>query len=459
MTYFYKRQASYQFNRQSDRFTEEITDTTMRNIEKAQQIIYSYFLEMIKYSAAEEILNHFDNLFIKYEDVTNSKAYNALGEIIFYDKEEEFKNTLLRCCYILNNNWVINNNINACKQLVDLFLSDSIDVPTRIYKLQRLRNWLQDFVDSEQYQTLRSLSGGGGIRQSKNQWSDRFSSYLLISQYCDPTKSLEQRQCAKNLSRKIKKQFKFDLAMYTAKIDSQSSANSQHKNPTSLGDGVLTLIKTILNKQGEHNYRNIAKRFFEQVHNMDFREFKEELIRYLGISQGDSEISKILQRSVIQKLNKFQEHHNDEQITLSLLNVACNRTLKYILLDERRHPSEFVKFVLEFNSVLTLVILLLKIVLIFPNIRLYLENHIAELIKFYSACEEEECRVFIDFLDVLNVTLAIFDEDTDYSLIKMNKNDTDQDLCDPDLNDYRVFSQSKKTVDLKKDISLEEETN
>ena len=457
MTYSYKRQANYQLNRQSERFTEEITDTTLGNVEKAQQAIYSYFLEMIKYSQAEEILNHFENLFIKYEDANSSKAYNALGEIIFYDKEEEFKNTLLRCCYILNNNWVINNNINACKQLVDLFLSDSIGVPTRIYKLQRLRNWLQNFVESEKYQTLRSLSGGGGIRQNKNQWSSRFSSYLLISEYCDPTKSLEQRQYAKNVSRKIKKQFKFDLAMYTARIDSQSGANSQHKNPTSLGDGVLTLIKKILNKQGNHNYRIIAKSFFEQVRNMDFGEFKQELIRYLGISQGDSEVAEILQRSVVQKLNQFQEHRNDEEISLSLLNVTCNRTLQYILLDERRHPSEFVQLVLEFNSLLTLVILLLKIVLIFPNIRLYLENYIAELIKFYSTCEEEECRAFIDFLDVLNVTLAIFDEDTDYSLIKMNKNDINHDLYDSNLTDYRVFSQSKKLVDLKDDMFLEED--
>ena len=60
MTYSYKRQANYQLNRQSERFTEEITDTTLGNVEKAQQAIYSYFLEMIKYSQAEEILNHFE---------------------------------------------------------------------------------------------------------------------------------------------------------------------------------------------------------------------------------------------------------------------------------------------------------------------------------------------------------------------------------------------------------------
>ena len=46
----------------------------------------------------------------------------------------------------------------------------------------------------------------------------------------------------------------------------------------------------------------------------------------------------------------------------------------------------------------------------------------------------------------MNVTLAIFDEDTDYSLIKMKN--ADNDLVDINLENYRVFSQLKRFVDL-----------
>ena len=120
--------------------------------------------------------------------------------------------------------------------------------------------------------------------------------------------------------------------------------------------------------------------------------------------------------------------------------------MQYLLLNERRNPSVFLQLSLESNNFLNPVILLLKIVLVFPNSRLHLEGYIAELIKFYSSYDEIECRAFINFLDVLNVTLAIFDEDTDYSLIKMKN--IENDFPDIDLENYRIFSQSKRFVDL-----------
>lgn len=448
--------AQFYNQNQSNRFSEQVTDITTGSIEKAQQHIYNFFLEIIKRYESEVILDQFEKLFIKYEEIYNVSAYYALGEIIFHNKESEFKYTLLRCCYILNNNWAINGNINACQRLVDLFLADSIGVPTRIYKLKKLRQWLQSFVKSEEYSTLRALSGRPGIRKTYHNWSERFSSYLLISEYADPRKPFEQRQYAENLSRKIKKQFKFDLAMYTARIDSKLGANPQRQNPTNLGDGVLFLIKRVLNKQGNNNYRKAAKNLYEHSQNITFVEFKSRLLAYLGISQDDLEISEVFRLTVVQKLKHFQEHRDDELMTLSLLYITCNRILQYLLLSERRIPSEFLQLSLEYDNFLNPIILLLKIVLIQPHIRFYLEGYVAELIKFYSVYEETECQAFINFLDVLNVTLAIFDEDTDYSLIKMKN--IENDLTDINLDNYRVFSQLKRLVDRGKQPVDKEDT-
>jgi hypothetical protein len=137
-------------------------------------------------------------------------------------------------------------------------------------------------------------------------------------------------------------------------------------------------------------------------------------------------------------------------MTISFLHVACNRVLQYLLLNERRSPSEFLMLSLEYNNYLNPVILLLKTVLICPSSRLYLESYIAELIKFYSSYSEIECQSFINFVDVLNVTLAIFDEDTNYSLIKMQNNPNNtNNLPDVNLESYRIFSQSKRLADLR----------
>jgi hypothetical protein len=431
---------------QSEKFSEPITEITVGSIDKAQQHIYNFFLGIIKYYSAEDILEQFNRLFILYEEIDSTKAYYALGEIIFHDKESEFKYTLLRCCYILNNNWAINGNLNACQQLVELFLANSIGIPTRIYKLKKLRKWLQSFVQSEEYSTLRSLSGRPGVSKNYHNWSERFSSYLLISEYSDLSKPVEQRQYAETLYRRIKKQFKFNLAMYTARLDSKLGTNPQHHNPTNLGDGVLILIKRVLNKQGNDGYRQAAKSLYKEIKHLTFSEFKDSLLAYLGISKDNLEVSEVLSVTVVQKLKHFQEHQDDNEMTASLLHVTCNRVLHYLLLNERRKPSEFLQLSLECNNLLNLVILLLKIVLLSSNGRFYLESYIAELIKFYSAYEETECRSFINFLDILNVTLAIFDEDTHYSLIKMKN--LAESIPDVNLENYRVFSQSKKFGDL-----------
>jgi hypothetical protein len=434
----------------SEHITEHITDTTAISIHQAQQKIYNFFLEIIKHNRPEEILNQFDRLFIKYEEIPDLNVYYALGEIIFHNREHEFKNTLLRCCYILNNNWALNGKINSCHQLVELFLSDSIAVPTRVSRLKTLKQWLRNFAQSEEYQTLRSLLGRSRVHKNYHNWSDRFSSYLLTSEYVDFNKSPEQRQYAETLSRKLKKQFKFDLAMYTARLGSSSGTNPQRQNPTTLGDGVLMLIKKVLNKQGSENFRNTAKNFNKQIRYLTFWEFKENLLEYLGISKDDLEIPEVMRVTVVQKLKHLQENDDDRKMTISFLHVACNRVLQYLLLNERRSPSEFLMLSLEYNNYLNPVILLLKTVLICPSSRLYLESYIAELIKFYSSYSEIECQSFINFVDVLNVTLAIFDEDTNYSLIKMQNNPNNtNNLPDVNLESYRIFSQSKRLADLR----------
>ncbi|MFN4788000.1 MAG: hypothetical protein ACK5LW_12075 [Pseudanabaena sp.] len=431
---------------ESEYFQEEVTDITSGSLEKAQQHIYSFFLTIIKHYQVEDILRQFERLFINYGEIDNVEVYNALGEIIFYNKEYEFKNILLRCCYILNNNWALNGNISACQKLVDLFLSHSISLPTKINKLKKLRQWLQNFIQSDEYKTLRSLSGRSVVNKNYHNWSERFSSYLLISEYTDFNKSTEQRQYAGTLARKIKKQFKFDLALYTARIESKTGSASQRQNPTTLGDGVLILIKKILNKRGNEDLRSLAKRFRAQVDDVTFAEFKDYLLDYLGISRNDFEIPEIMRLTVVQKFSRFHEHQNDQFMTVNLFNVACNQVLRYLLLNKRRQPSELLQLSLESNNLLRYVVLLLKVVLICPKSRLYLESYIAELIKFYSSYDEVECRCFIVFLDMLNVTLAIFDKDTDYSLVKMKN--LENDFTDISLENYRIFSQSKSLENL-----------
>jgi hypothetical protein len=91
---------------------------------------------------------------------------------------------------------------------------------------------------------------------------------------------------------------------------------------------------------------------------------------------------------------------------------------------------------------LTLVIILLKIILISRNSRSHLELRIAELIRYYNNYPEAECYWVINFIEIFNITFAIYAENVEYNLIRMEQEEL---IVQPQyhLDSYRVFSQLK----------------
>ncbi|MBE9104312.1 hypothetical protein IQ229_04960, partial [Nostoc cf. edaphicum LEGE 07299] len=76
------------------------------------------------------------------------------------------------------------------------------------------------------------------------------------------------------------------------------------------------------------------------------------------------------------------------------------------------------------------------------NSRRHLETRIAHLIRFYENYSEDECKGVINFIEIFNITFAIYAENVEYNLIKMEEEEqsSNQQL---NLDSYRVFSQMK----------------
>ena len=98
MSYFY----NHQYNYQAKLSNEDFKESTEKIIDKAQKNIYRFFSEIVRTHQSEEVLNQVESLLINYVVIDDDTVYLSLGEIILYDKEEEFRSTLIRCCYILN---------------------------------------------------------------------------------------------------------------------------------------------------------------------------------------------------------------------------------------------------------------------------------------------------------------------------------------------------------------------
>ena len=410
---------------------------------QAQETLYEFLLTIVRTWPAEDVLKEFRQIFIHHTESTSSDIVPALYQILFTNQEQEFRNTLKRSCYILINNWEIARNYQAIHQLVQIFSDSTIYKPSVSRTLKRLREWLKNFVVSQDFQELKLFAaryeGRGG-----SHWSYRYAPYLLVSQYINLDNPFEQRQAAKQLYRKLKEKFKFELAMYTAHSHDLIQKQSTFRNPTCLGDDVLMLIQKIITKRGFFSYSNLAQIFLKQIQNLRYSDFKQSLLQYLVFSVEQNAVSQILKEQLAEKLSSLYVQHEDKVVDSALLLRTINRVIEYLTTETYQEPSQLFILLLSKGNTLTLVILLLKLILICQYSRTHLEARVANLIKYYEKYSEEECQWMIHFLEIFNITMAIHTENVEYSLVNMNQYYSDKHANPNGETIYRIFSQLKR---------------
>lgn len=414
-----------------------------RNVQQAQETIYSFLLDIVKKWPPEEVLLEFKRLFIYHVDSVSSVTMKAVYEIVFSNNEDEFRNTIKRCCYILVNNWDASRHYKPIQELIQIFSDTSLTRHTASPTLKRLRYWVENFVKSKDYEELK-LFAARYEEHDRGPWSSRYTSYLLVPQYIDLKNPIEQREAARALSKQLKDRFKFDLAMYIAKSQTGTPNGRVPKNPTALGDEVLRLIKAIVAKRGPFSYTNLAHIFISQVQSLTFDEFKRSLKQYLTFGLEDVEFVRSLQQRLSEKLDGLYDSHGDEVVTNALILRTCNRVIEYLTTENQNEPSQLFVLLLSKGNPVTLVIVLLKLILICKHSRTHLEARIAELIKYYQDYPEDECAWVVNFLEVFNVTFAIHAENVQYNLIRMEDSEAlPQPMPQFGLDQYRIFSQVK----------------
>ncbi|GBO54819.1 hypothetical protein APA_2870 [Pseudanabaena sp. lw0831] len=428
-----------------------------QGIEQAQQRIYEFFLEIVRRKSPEEVLADFKNLFINFSESHNPEITQALDQILTAYNEKEFFYTLRRCCYILINNWTVSNNRVSIQSLIDIFNHPSIHKKPKSIKLRTIRIWLQTFIQSEDFQSLQLFTLHlEGHSNNDQKWGDRFASYLLAYQYTNPTSPLEQRQAANLLAQKMKDKFKFDLAMYTARVGTQSALQNYQKNPTSLSNNVINLVTLMLTKKSVLNCQKLAVNFLENVKDLSYQEFKVSLLKYLDFSVTDAEISETVQTKLQDGLLEFKSNHDDSPVNISLILKTTKYLIGEITISDRGQTTELFNILLHHTNPINLVVLLLKILLLNESIRPYLELSVASIIKYYSQYSESKCKSVIAFIDMLNIALAIYAGETRYNIVRMNPYDS-YELSNPQENDvqsdsristfdtrkYRIFSQAR----------------
>jgi hypothetical protein len=340
------------------------------------------------------------------------------------------------------NNWGTKRHHKPIQDLIQLFSDSSITRHTVSPTLKRLRTWILNFVNSQDFEELKLFASR--YDDHIGHWSQRYTAFLLVPQYVDLSNPVEQREAARVLSRQLKDRFKFDLAMYIARSQSGNIGSKSHRNPTALGDEVIRLTKAIVARKGPFNYANVASIFLKQTQQLTYKEFKASLQEYLAFALENQEFVDTLRKKLSDKFTSLYENYHDEVINSALLLRTCNRVIEYLTIEKQKEPSPLFALLLSQGNPLTLVIVLLKIILICGHARTHLEACIAELVRYYEGFSEEECQWVITFMEVFNITFAIYAENVEYNLVKMNhvKHESPA-LAAADLDAYVIFSQLK----------------
>ncbi|PMB41492.1 hypothetical protein CEN40_19965 [Fischerella thermalis CCMEE 5205] len=412
------------------------------DVQIVQEKVYSFFVEIVNKYAPEDVLIEFKSVFL---DCLGLKKLDLTIGIydVFIDNEKNFHNTLKRCCYILVNNWESNRKHKYTQALIELIANyKSTAIHHKQTKITIFQTWLDNFIQSQDFQELK-LFAYKNENKANGHWVNRYTSYLLAAQVVDKNNPEEQKEAAKKASKQLKDKFKFELAMYVARSQSNASSQTRYRNPSVLGDDILRLIKAIIVRKGVFSYDNIANIFLKQTQNQTFKDFKESLVKYLIFSVQQPKFVDTLQQQLSEKLLTWKPEYNDVIINKYLLLRTCNRMIDFLTTENSVKPSPLFVLLLSQGHPLTLVIVLLKIILICKHSRSHLESRIAHLIRYYDQYSEAECQWFINFIEIFNITFAIYAENVEYNLIKVEEAEKAHEV-EFDPNAYRVFSQLKR---------------
>ncbi len=417
-----------------------------------QQQLYSDLLAATRELPPVESLARFEGMFFGRGSSAGLDISPFLYKILFANDETEFRNTLKRACYILINNWDRRCQSDMVHTLLALFDQPSLKKSTASLSMTRLRQWLLNFALSQDFEELKLYAAQRNGPTHSSSWSSRYATYQFTAQAMDDRNSLEQKEAARKMARRLKDKFKHELAMYTAFSQSSGHSDRKYPNPTVLGDQVLRLIKAILMRRGQFSYRNVARLFQRQMADVSYRDYKENLVDYLCFAIAQPEFVITLETALAQFLPQLYADKDEEEVEPSLVLRTCNRLIELLITENNYRPSQLFEQLMAQGNSLNLATLILKIVLISPGSQPYLEARLASLVNYYRPYMKTECREIVQLLEICDVMFAIYSDTVEYSLVRVKPYQSEPEK----MEDFRIFSRISRAAQRRAKLTLQQ---
>lgn len=425
-------------------------------------LLYSYLQDLRKIeSDGSFIIEHFKDLFIDGEGYPDPDAQACVYRLVNSEwAEREFCYVLNRCCYIFINHWwrqtggLLQPELEfkkATHDLVALFQEPS-QIPASFQVVEKLRNLVDKFTRSPQYETLQRYARiAGQSFQESNTSGDGSESQAEKIQLCnlvhrypclyrfyvqDTTTNSLGYKAVSQWQLHQEQRFENDLyafaatQLFTPDSGSHHADSSPVANPTLLSDSHLqNAIRQFVGGSDDalSSHRKAAAQFAKQIKQArHLRRAKDELHEYLAealldtVSSG-SKFRDRFQDWLHQRLREIlsqQDHHKTRD---SMLLQTCEQLIEMLVASpDIEQPQKHGFFISLHGNVgaTTTITLLLKLLLLCDNLfqgakevvdmmKLRVSRQFAGLFRHYEHQFREDAQWLTECLDNLTVALAI----------------------------------------------------
>ncbi len=428
---------------------------TSHSTKQEQQQIYEHLLYCVKIESSIEVLERFNNLFIRGTGYKDSRIRTALERIVdARNAETEFPLFFNRCCHIIINRWQMQPNLKY--EIIELLILIERALPpggAYARTSRKLRRLVKDFQHTEYYLRIQRLARliDGSLEPEKrrsnrieiitNSVGDLIQRYPYLHQHCLLTEGStdEFQQTVQTIQLGIQSNYELNLSQYItnrvrlAGLFKQYKAANQSRipkrlvkkvdNPTLLSDRELDkALRHYLGKvEQNYSYYDLAQNFLTHTSQVKtYQEFKADLYQYI-ISGLDSNYGKLhfnqeLHNYLQETLSDFDHRELDEFLTL---RTYC-QLFKFLVVDGKSSSNheQYLNLVNHLGEVRTIG-LLLKLVLLCGKVKPYLEQRFSILFSHYETVAEDRAPWLVKSLENLQVAFSIHFGEADFSLIQI----------------------------------------
>ncbi|MBD2260954.1 hypothetical protein H6G13_25605 [Pseudanabaena sp. FACHB-2040] len=411
-----------------------------RNTTPDEQRLYDHLLGCVALHSPEEMVARFQSLFIEGIGYPDREMLLVLDDILNAPEVDQyFRYILNRCCHILINRWQSHSQFqNAIPDLVTLLEqppSRRINDYSRSRPVRRLRSVVQEFLDTEQYLTLKRLARVVEARQQQRKAMEEdagskplgtlIDRYPYLYEHClvSEDSDLEHQQHIRRIQAEAQHKFEVDLSHYVtyrvrlSRLNRQGVDKTQVSrlrpidNPTLLSDQDLisSLKQFSVNGGDGQSYREVAHRFMVNGgQTRSYKSFKADLYDYItaGVEPGYGrrQFNKLLSQQLIEAY----PDSDHKPLNDFLVVRTCSQLFNFLVVDSAHSGQHFV-FVDLINNLgpLWTTGLLLRILLICRMVRPYVERRFSILFNHYEASSRDTVAWLVNVLENLNIALSL----------------------------------------------------